>query len=126
MPETQSKRVLLVGQCGVDGPRLQEEFSSRFPGVEVLRVNSEDDLERECESGADLVLVNREPVGFDDDGIELVRRLCGTRAGHKVMLVSDLPEAQREAEEIGAVPGFGKSEIGRDSLAETVRKALAS
>ena len=108
----------------MDGPRLQEEFSSRFPGVEVLRVNTEDDLQRECENGADLVLVNREPVGFDDDGIDLVRRLCGSRAGHKVMLVSDLPDAQREAEQIGALPGFGKSEIGQDSLAEAVRKAL--
>ena len=122
--ESGAKRILLVGHCGFDGPRLEKELSGRFPDAEVVRINTEDDLKRECEAGADLLLVNREPVGFTTDGMELVRRLCGPRVGHKVMLVSDHPEAQDEAVKAGAVRGFGKSEIGQASLTQTVRDAM--
>src|SRR5688500_7137408 len=68
--ENGAKRILLVGHCGFDGPRLQKELSDRFPGADVMRINSEEDLKRECEDGADLLLVNREPVGFETDGME--------------------------------------------------------
>jgi hypothetical protein len=119
-----AKRILLVGHCGFDGPRLQKELSERLPGAEVMRINSEEDLARECEAGADLLLINREPVGFDTDGLELVRRHCAQTVRHKVMLVSDYPEAQDEAISAGAVRGFGKSEIGQESLADTVRQAM--
>ena len=122
--ENGTKRILLVGHCGFDGPRLQKELSERIPGADVTRINSEEDLKRECEAGADLLLVNREPVGFETDGMELVRRHCKSGVRHKVMLVSDHPDAQEEAVSAGAVRGFGKSEIGQESLAQTVRSAI--
>jgi hypothetical protein len=122
--EKDAKRILLVGHCGFDGPRLEKELSRRFPGAQVMRINSEDDLARECEAGADLLLINREPVGFDTDGMELVRRQCKSGVRHKVMLVSDYPEAQEEAMSAGAVRGFGKGEIGQESLTRTVRDAI--
>jgi hypothetical protein len=40
------------------------------------------------------------------------------------MLVSDYPDAQDEAAGAGALPGFGKADIGSPKLTETVRKAI--
>src|SRR4051794_8034403 len=103
------KRILLVGHCNIDGPRLQEVISSEIPGSQVERVNSDADLRRTVGEGADLLLVNREPVGFDESGLDLIRTVCGRHPGAKVMLVSDYPDAQEQAVQAGALPGFGKS-----------------
>ena len=119
-----SHSVILVGHCGVDGPRLQREISSRIPGTDVVRVNSTADLERTLGDGADLFLVNREPVGFDEDGLDIIRDIRDPHPTAKVMLVSDYPEAQEAAVQAGALPGFGKGEMGAESLTDTVRQAL--
>jgi hypothetical protein len=116
------RQVVLVGHCGVDGPRLQSELS-RLDDVEVTRVNSEADLENCCDD-ADLLLVNREPVGFDEDGLAIVRHICQNHPDAKVMLVSDLPDAQAEAEKAGALPGFGKRLMGTPKLQEAVLNGL--
>ena len=120
------KRILLVGHCNVDGPRLQEIISSEIPGSKVERINSDADLSRTVGEGADLLLINREPVGFDESGLELVRKVRGENPGTKVMLVSDYPDAQEQAVRAGALPGFGKSQIGSPELAETVGQALGT
>jgi hypothetical protein len=97
-----AKRVLLVGHCGVDGPRLKTEIESSLSGVMAEPINSDDDLRRACEEGGDLFLVNREPVGFNAMGVDIVRDLCEHLPGAKVMLVSDYPDAQEEATRAGA------------------------
>src|SRR4051812_1688771 len=114
------KRILLVGHCNIDGPRLQEVLSSEIPGSRVERINSDADLDRTVGEGADLLLVNREPVGFDESGLDLIRKVCGDHPGTRVMLVSDYPDAQERAIKAGALPGFGKGQIGSPELAETV------
>jgi DNA-binding NarL/FixJ family response regulator len=121
---TMPHSVILVGHCGVDGPRLQREISARIPDTDVIRVNSTADLKRYLEQEADLFLVNREPVGFDEDGLDIIRDIRGEHPDAKVMLVSDYPDAQEAAVQAGALPGFGKSEMGSESLTDTVRQAL--
>jgi DNA-binding NarL/FixJ family response regulator len=116
--------VILVGHCGIDGPRLQREISAKLPNTDVVRCNSTADLDRHCEEGADLFLVNREPVGFDQDGLAIVRKVHEEHPELKVMLVSDYPEAQEEAVKAGAMQGFGKSLMGSPELAEKVKAAL--
>jgi DNA-binding NarL/FixJ family response regulator len=118
------KRILLVGHCGVDGPRLKDELSRALPGTEVERVNSDGDLRRTVGDGEALLLVNREPVGFDEEGLDIIRKLKAEHPDCKVMLVSDRADAQREAERAGALAGFGKSEMGSPQLAEHVKRAL--
>ena len=121
-----SKRILLVGHCGVDGPRLQREIASQVGSADAVRINSMEDLHQACDEGADLMLVNREPVGFTPlMGIDLIRELCQTYPGQKVMLVSDYSEAQEEATRAGALPGFGKADIDSPKFAETICGALA-
>ena len=119
-----SKRILLVGHCGVDGPRLKDELSRALKGVEVERINSEADLEQAVGKGADLLLVNREPVGFEGEGLEIIRKVKSENPDCKVMLVSDYEDAQKEAVGAGAMQGFGKSEMGSPRLAEHVKQAL--
>ena len=118
------RSVILVGHCGIDGPRLQREISSNVPETDVVRCNSAADLDRCCNEGADLLLVNREPVGFDQDGLAIVRQVHEQHPDLKVMLVSDYPEAQEEAVKAGAMQGFGKSLMGSPQFAEKVKAAL--
>lgn len=117
-------RVVLVGHCNIDGPRLKQEIESKAAPCEVLRINTLKDLESACGEGAALLLVNREPVGFKEEGVDLIRDVCKRFPGQKVMLVSDYPEAQEEAVNAGALPGFGKQDMGSSKLVETVKQAL--
>jgi hypothetical protein len=119
------KRILLVGHCGVDGPRLKDELSKAIPSASVERINSDADLRAALDQGEALLLVNREPVGFDGQGLDLIKQVKSEHPQAKSMLVSDLPDAQREAERAGAMKGFGKSEMGSPRLAEHVKQALA-
>ena len=119
-----AKRILLVGHCGVDGPRLKDELSKALPGTSVERVNSEADLDKAVGEGESLLLVNREPVGFDRAGLDIIKRVRKDNPGCKVMLVSDYEDAQEQAVKAGALPGFGKSEMGSGRLAEHVKRAL--
>jgi hypothetical protein len=118
------RRVVLVGHCNFDGPRLQQEIAAMPEGLDVLRVNASADLRSACEEGENLLLVNREPVGFDKEGIDIVRDVRKRYPGQCVMLVSDLPDAQEQAVEAGAMPGFGKRDMGTPKLADAVRRGL--
>lgn len=120
-----SRRILLVGHCNVDGPMLQEKVSSLIKGAEVLRVNSDEDLWRQCDEGADLLLVNREPVGFEEGGIDIVRQVCDEYPDCKCILVSDYPDAQQQATAAGALPGFGKGDMNSPKFSQTLKQALA-
>ncbi len=120
------KRIILVGHCGIDGPRLEKEVNTNIKSADVLRINSEQELKAACDEGADLLLVNREPLGFDGtDGVDLIRELHNNFPEQKIMLVSDYDDAQEQAVEAGAIPGFGKGDIGTPKLANTLRQALA-
>ena len=122
-----SKRILLVGHCGVDGPRLQREIASKFDSVQADRINSMEDLEAAVADGADLLLVNREPIGFAPMlGVDVIRQLREEYPDQKAILVSDYEDAQEEAAGAGALPGFGKADIGSPKFAEIVRSALGS
>jgi DNA-binding NarL/FixJ family response regulator len=117
--------VVLVGHCGVDGPRLQSEIGGALKGTDVTRVNSDADLQRACREGADLLLINREPLGFESGaGVDLIKRVRSEYPNQKMMLVSDYPDAQQEAIAAGALEGFGKRDIGSPKLVETVKQAL--
>ena len=120
-----SKRILLVGHCGVDGPRMQSEISDFLADADVVRINCDQDLACAVDQGADLLLINREPLGFEPKlGQDLIRELHEKYPDQKLVLVSDYDDAQEEATEAGALPGFGKSDIGSPKFEETIRQAL--
>lgn len=120
------ERIVLVGHCGVDAPRLEAAVSRILPRADVISVNSEEQLQDVCEDGADLLLINRQlPFGFEaEEGVELIHELQQMHPEVKMMLVSDRRDAQEEARAAGAIDGFGKADLGSPKIADILREAL--
>ncbi len=105
-------RIALVGHCSFDSASLTHA-ASRVPGVtDVLRINTEAEL-AQVNDGSTLLLVNRVLDGrfAVDYGVELIKRLAVSagRMPPKMMLISNFEDAQADAVEAGALPGFGKN-----------------
>jgi hypothetical protein len=80
------------------------------------------------ENSVVLVLVNRILDRDKTSGLDLIKELVAEREKREdanpahIMLVSNYPEFQREAVQMGAVEGFGKDMLG----AESTRNLLAT
>jgi two-component system, chemotaxis family, chemotaxis protein CheY len=74
----------------------------------------------------DLVLVNRVLDANGASGLEFIRlrKNEGALKQPPMMLVSNFEEAQREALQAGALPGFGKSALGQPAMLGRVRSIL--
>ncbi len=123
-----SKKVVLVGHCGADSTYLKLAVKAADSEVHIVSAESEAELKAELESGADLVLVNRlVDYGFDsEEGVEIVRAFQKAFPKAKMMLVSNHASAQTAAAEAGALPGFGKREIGSPKVRELLKKVLGA
>lgn len=119
-------KALLVGHCLPDRMSLSRAVKRALPDVKTEAVNSDNALEKHFED-ADLVLVNRALDGrFQaSSGIDLIRSLGERRANGRpaMMLISDYPDAQEEAQQAGAAPGVGKSQLRGDEAARRFREA---
>ncbi|MEM1108921.1 MAG: hypothetical protein AAGH99_09555 [Planctomycetota bacterium] len=111
--------VALVGHCGFDGASLKRLAQSALPNAEVVAVNHQKDLDRVAHRHS-LLLINRVLDGrFDaQSSLEMIEQLAAREDAPKMMLISNYPDAQAEAEAAGALPGFGKSDVGRPDVAE--------
>lgn len=119
----------LVGHCGADASYLRIAVAASAPGSHVVVFHDETDLFSSLGAAElDLVLLNRRvDYGFTvSDGVELVRQIKARRPQQRVMMVSNFPETQAAAEAAGALPGFGKREIGSAKVKERIAAALAS
>ncbi len=120
-----AKRVLSVGQCGADHGGVSHAL--RALGAEATPAATEAEaLERLRREAFDLVLVNRVFDADGGSGLDLIRRIKADEAlrATPVMLVSNYDDAQREAVEAGAEPGFGKASLGRPEMLDRVRPFL--
>ncbi|RMH12176.1 MAG: hypothetical protein D6695_07440 [Planctomycetota bacterium] len=90
---------------------LRRAVRSMLSIDDVVMVNSLAELN--AHPDAALALINRVLDGQfgTDSGIELIRSLTRRGVSMKLMLVSNYPEAQAEAVQAGALPGFGKAEV---------------
>ena len=119
-----AKTILDVGQCGVDGPRITRMLRSKV-GVAVEAADTLDEAAGKLSAGRyDLVLVNRELAFEGTAGVDLIRAMRSAGDPTPVMLVSDRADAQAEAESLGAVHGFGKSELDAPATVERIRGAM--
>lgn len=118
--------VLLVGHCMPDSFGLSRTVKSAIPGAKVERVNSDKALKNQL-NDASLLLVNRALDGrfHSDDGVALIRRLREEGIAASIMLISNYPEAQAAAVEVGALPGFGKRQLHDPATTERLRTAVA-
>ena len=120
-----NQKVLSVGQCGVDHPAIRRFLQHKFD-ADVVPADSADEAFAALRKQAfDLVLVNR-MFDMGGSGLEFIADLKADDAlsGVPVMLVSDLPEAQRQAMELGAEPGFGKAALHRPETVERLAEVL--
>ena len=121
-----TRRVLDVGQCGYDHPRISALLRTQL-GAEVVQAHSATEaLDRLRNEAFDLVLVNRVFDRTAEEGLDLIRKLkADAKTGAvPVMLVSNFPESQAEAVAAGAVPGFGKAALAEAATRERLEKAL--
>ncbi|MFQ5489488.1 MAG: hypothetical protein ACE5GE_02095 [Phycisphaerae bacterium] len=119
------RRVLDVGNCNPDHGNIRHMLEGNFD-VDIDRVMFvEEALARLGQGRYDLVMVNR--LIFDDgsDGGELIRRMQAEGfQDTPVMLISNYDDAQQKAQSDGAVPGFGKANIGTPETLELLGNYL--
>jgi DNA-binding NtrC family response regulator len=120
-------KIALVGHCGIDGPRIEAQITSILDSANVTTANDPDALSRVVEEGVDLLLFNRElGFGFDDEeGVQVMAEIHESHPDIKLMLISDYPAAQAAAKKIGALPGFGKADLGTSKVEKALRSALS-
>ncbi|MEM9702983.1 MAG: hypothetical protein AAF907_11130 [Planctomycetota bacterium] len=124
-------RVLNVGQCVPDHMSISAYLKRTF-GAEVVKVDSEEDALAAVEAGSvDLVLVNRLYDADGSSGLDTVEAIAAGTAlsatdRPPVMLVSNFADAQQQAVKKGALPGFGKSELGAPATDEKLAAVLGS
>jgi ActR/RegA family two-component response regulator len=123
--DSKPKRVLLIGHCGPDASYLRMAVRSALGEVEIISAAEMDDMTNALKAGVDLVLLNRElDYGFEpDSGVEMVQLLRKTYAKLPMIVVSNYPEVQTAAAAAGAMPGFGKREIGTPRVISLLRAA---
>lgn len=121
------KRVALIGHCGPDSSFLRLAVQKAGRDVKVVAADTAEELQKVIDDGVSLLLFNRVlDFGFEEEeGVEVIRRLRAQHPELKMMLVSNYPESQTQAVEAGALPGFGKREIGSARVTELLREALA-
>lgn len=119
------RRIALVGHCGFDRFMLKRAVGKIADGAELICVNDAQSLAVNADART-LLLINRKLDGlFDtDSGVDLITRLSASDSPPVMMLVSDISQAQQQAEQAGAKPGFGKSELGQDTTRDRIRAAL--
>jgi two-component system chemotaxis response regulator CheY len=120
--------VLSVGQCAFDHASISRALG-RGLGARVEGADTADEAIARIRNRAerpDLVLVNR--VGDRDGapGLALIRAVKADPelADVPVMLVSNFAHVQDEAVALGALPGFGKAELGSVDVIDRLRAAL--
>jgi len=121
------KRIALIGHCGPDSSYLRMAVSRAARDTTVVAIDSEEELQQAIDDGVDLLLINRKlDYGFDEsEGVAVIRRLRAEHPELRMMLVSNYPEAQAAALAAGALPGFGKRDIGSPRATELIRDALS-
>jgi CheY-like chemotaxis protein len=121
-----AKKILSLGQCSADSWSIERLFTTQFH-AEVLAAHSQREaLELLQKNQIDLVLVNRLLDRDGSSGLDFILRLKKDEALRQlpVMLVSNYEDAQRQAVERGALPGFGKAALAEPETLERLRVVL--
>ena len=123
-----AKKILLVGHCGPDSSYLRMTVKKAVEGAEIKSADDSAELHQALVDGVDLILFNRElGYGFEPDtGVETIRTLRAANSNVPMILVSNYPDAQQAALAAGAMPGFGKRELGSPKVADLLRGALTA
>lgn len=118
-----AKRVLSIGNCGYDHGNLSSALAKHFD-VEMISAESVKEATAAVSRDQfDLIVVNRLFDSTGESGIELIKKFKET-VKSPMMLISNYPEYQQQAIDVGAVPGFGKTQVGKAELVKVVEEYL--
>lgn len=122
------KQVLSVGQCGFDHGSISRFLQQHFDVVVTPTATTVDATRRMRQDAYDLVLVNRQ---FDADGSEGVDFIEHVKSDPElkdipVMLITNFREYDQQAVTKGAVPGFGKADLGSTALVARLGQFLGA
>lgn len=123
---TSKKRVLDVGNCGVDHAAIRRLIEGRFE-AEVIQHHSQAEALRALQQESfDLVLVNRKLDRDFSDGIELIHAMQAAPQLAKipVMLITNYQDHQQKAVQAGATLGFGKAELHDPATLDRIAQVL--
>lgn len=116
-------KILDVGQCGFDGPRMSRLLREKLDATVDCAATGEDASRRLTDRKYNLVLVNRVLAADGASGVELIHALIKSGCTTPLMLVSDHKDAQDLAVTYGAVRGFGKAVLEQPEAFELIRNA---
>lgn len=122
-----TRKVALAGHCGPDSAYLRISIHKADRDAQVIICQDGAGLDAAIEQGVDLVLFNRE-LGMDyaaGTGVEMIQKLREKHPQLKMMLISNYKEALDAAVQAGALPGFGKRDLGSPRAIELLQAALA-
>lgn len=124
MPDSRS--FILVGHCRPDVFMLKTAVSRAVPDAQVEAINDEAALEEHLSSDS-VLLVNRILDGrfSSEDGVALIGQVSGREDPPVSILISNYEDAQAEAVAVGALPGFGKTELYDGETAQILREAAS-
>ena len=120
-----AKFVLSVGNCGFDNSQLSH-LVSEAAQLEMRTAHSIDEGAGAVDDDCQLVLINRVFDRTREQGLELVTRLQSERPETPTMLISNYADAQQAAVKSGALPGFGKSQLGDAALVQRLSELLSA
>jgi DNA-binding NarL/FixJ family response regulator len=126
MDRTMPIKILDVGQCGFDGPRMSRLLREKLDATVDCAATEEDATRRLAAGKYNLVLVNRVLAADGASGVELIHTLITSGCATPLMLVSDHTDAQDIAVAHGAVRGFGKAVLAQPETFELIRNAAHS
>ncbi|PQO44868.1 response regulator [Blastopirellula marina] len=120
------KQVLAVGNCSYDQSSLKALIERSFDAKLLAAHGPADTLKMLREQTFALVIINRKLDRDHSDGIELMQTIKEDEQlkDVPVMLLSNYEDAQAAAEEAGAVPGFGKLALGKETTLKKLEPFL--
>lgn len=120
------KRVLSVGQCGFDHGSISRFLEGHFAVEVTPSATAASAISLLRKEPFDLVLVNRQLDADGSEGLDLVKALKADSAlaAMPVMLITNFPEYDQQAVELGAVSGFGKAAMGSPDVIQRLEPYL--
>ncbi|MGK0209063.1 MAG: DNA-binding NtrC family response regulator [Patescibacteria group bacterium] len=118
-------KVLQVGNCGYDGPRLAKAITDMLSDAHVYSAHSIDEaLAMIDKTEYELVLVNRILDKTGEEGMDLINIV---KDKVKIMMITNYDDSASLAVKHGAVEGFGKRDVfTKDEMKLTLFKDLIS
>ncbi|MBA2113375.1 response regulator [Bremerella alba] len=120
------KQVLDVGNCGYDHSSLKNLIERNFDAKVLQSHGPTDTLKMLREQSFALVVINRKLDRDHSDGMDILKDMKADEQLQDipVLLLSNFEDAQANAQEVGAVPGFGKRDLGKETTLKKLQPYL--